>query len=447
MSNPDNSLPPAAQDFEPDSVLFAASLKSYNSDLVVIGFDSTTLKSKTTSASPEFDPSLDLDVNVIELFKEGEWWESRTLLHDSLKLFGKIHGWVPTLKSDAIRCNRFGQSTTARNYKSGPLAVSCTFQLRLATKYHVMKRSDNPKDPNNNPLKPRNDWERETRITSANYDHGGGCRPSTQNLVMAQERCGQYFKSITSSKMFTLCSMMENGKLSSSSVKRVIRPIWPKKKKIKAQDVFNIKKKVLKMLPTLRANPDYEQFCAVVNDSMLLDGIDNDGDIDDDQAHLLARDDMWLEVLQSGADDDDSIINLVEYLDLISANAKGFVYEMAVDNEGKVNGVMWQTATMRDNFEKFGGYVSLDTMKRAINKWLWPYMAITMYNELNQMCLGCEGIMCGEREDAYRFMCAFVLKYSPGRLAVDVYAVAGDGFFSQQMIEDFGFIAAKFIMD
>ena len=69
---------------------------------------------------------------------------------------------------------------------------------------------------------------------------------------------------------------------------------------------------------------------------------------------------------------------------------------------------------MRDNFEQFGGFISLDTTKRAINKWLWLYMSVTMYNEMRMLCLGCEAITCGERVGAYEFMCQFLIKNSPG---------------------------------
>ena len=81
---------------------------------------------------------------------------------------------------------------------------------------------------------------------------------------------------------------------------------------------------------------------------------------------------------------------------------------------GTVNGVVWMTATMRQNFERFGGYIVLDTLKRGITNWLWPYMAIAMCNELWMVCLACEAIMCGECTNVYEFMCTFLLKNAPG---------------------------------
>ena len=70
-----------------------------------------------------------------------------------------------------------------------------------------------------------------------------------------------------------------------------------------------------------------------------------------------------------------------------------------------------------------------------------------MYNELKKMCIGCEGIMYGERDDAYAFMCVFLLANSPGRTPEEVHVVAGDGFFNQIVINEFGSPNAKFVSD
>ena len=69
--------------------------------------------------------------------------------------------------------------------------------------------------------------------------------------------------------------MADNGRLTAASIKRIIRPIWPKKKDISATDVFYIRLKVKKLLPTLRDKPDYDDFNEQVNDSVLLNGIDD----------------------------------------------------------------------------------------------------------------------------------------------------------------------------
>ena len=187
--------------------------------------------------------------------------------------------------------------------------------------------------------------------------------------------------------------MADNGSLTAAYIKRIIRPIWPKKKYISATDIFYIRLKVNKFIPTLRDKPDYDDFKKRVNGSVLLNGVYYEVDLDDDMAHELVKE-MWLDVLQANLNSEDSIVTFVQYLELVQDNAKGFVYKLAIDAKGNVHGVVWQTATMRDNFERFGGYISLDTMKQAINKWLWPYISVVMYNQLNNMFIGCELILC-----------------------------------------------------
>ena len=79
------------------------------------------------------------------------------------------------------------------------------------------------------------------------------------------------------------------------------------------------------------------------------------------------------------------------------------------------------------------------TMMRGINKWLWPYMAIAMYNELNKVCIACEAIMIAKRSHAYAFLVIFLFENAPGRRPEDVLVVSGDGFFTQVNIEEMGF--------
>ena len=65
-----------------------------------------------------------------------------------------------------------------------------------------------------------------------------------------------------------------------------------------------------------------------------------------------------------------ALISFSDYLKILSERAVGFAYELAYDSEGTINGAVWQTATMRDNFERFGGFICLDVMKRGINELL-----------------------------------------------------------------------------
>ena len=53
--------------------------------------------------------------------------------------------------------------------------------------------------------------------------------------------------------------------------------------------------------------------------------------------------------MMTRCDDSDAIINIQQYVELITSKAKGFVYAFALDSEGKANGLVWQKVTMRRN--------------------------------------------------------------------------------------------------
>ena len=68
---------------------------------------------------------------------------------------------------------------------------------------------------------------------------------------------------------------------------------------------------------------------------------------------------------------------------------------------------------MRRNFELFGGYICLDMMMRGINTLSWPYVAAAMYDDDDKLVIGCEGILCGETVDMYRYLSKFLSDFSP----------------------------------
>ena len=71
----------------------------------------------------------------------------------------------------------------------------------------------------------------------------------------------------------------------------------------------------------------------------------------------------------------------------------------------------------------------MDTMMQGINTWLWPYMAIAMYNELNKVCIACEAIMLAELTLAYTFLVHFLFEHVPGRQPQDALVASVDDIF------------------
>ena len=227
--------------------------------------------------------------------------------------------------------------------------------------------------------------------------HGGTCKPSAQNKVATSQRSGDYVKKTPIGAVYSLCNLYEHsGKLQPAIIKAVLEPVLPKQKLITKYDIFDWRARIEKLMPTYRkSNGDYEAFKEVANASGMLDGIDNEVSLNDDEAYTLAHN-LWLEVENDTKTKGEALFSFIEYLELIKSRAKGFTYKLAENQDGgkkkKLCGVLWMTATMRKNFELFGDYLCFDMMKRGLNTLLWPYCAVTMFNEMNKICIACEGI-------------------------------------------------------
>ena len=453
---------------------FARSLKEYGVVAIgdtgetqtgVINFNIRRLIATCTPSSPEYEPELCVYNDIMaELFKPGEVWKSRDLVHKAVKAVSDVHGWHAVKQQRYIQCNRYGdptktKSTKTRDFAGGALKQNCTLRIILVPlvndSYHPDSMLAKPEHERKKSFRPN--WDEPVKIAEGTCtEHGGLCQPGRQNKISAASRGGAYVQQMPQNTLFSLCSTLEtSGRLTSETIKNAMKNVWPKAKAITKHDIFNIRVKVMKLMKVYRgSNREYEQFKSVVNASDLLQGIDNEA-LDDDEAYELCQQ-LWLEVLDSATSNkQDSILNFIEYLELIKLRAQGFTYKLAetdesgdTDHRKKLRGVIWMTATMRRNWELFGDYICLDMMKRGLNTLLWPYFAVTLYDETGGLCVACEGIVCGERIDMYKFVADFIGESAPGRSKEDVMIVAGDGFFDQEMCNDtLGFTNAAYITD
>ena len=101
---------------------------------------------------------------------------------------------------------------------------------------------------------------------------------------------------------------------------------------------------------------------------------------------------------------------------------------------------------MRRNYELYGSYISLNFMKRGLNKLLWPYFAVCMNDENMRLYLGAEGMLCGEQNEMYALAAWFLSKYATKRLLIDVNVVAADQFLCQETVKKLGFVNAIFFL-
>ena len=157
---------------------------------------------------------------------------------------------------------------------------------------------------------------------------------------------------------------------------------------------------------------------------------------------------LW-EDTTSNDPNEDAFITCEECLELLKQSNKGFRCQLLNDTTGKCTGCVWQTSTMRDNFERFGGFVVLGAMKRELNYLLWPHMEITMQDELNMIYLVCEAILMSERKEACKALISFVCDENhSARFYNDVSVLTADGAVNHHIFAyDFQLPNAHFMED
>ena len=69
-----------------------------------------------------------------------------------------------------------------------------------------------------------------------------------------------------------------------------------------------------------------------------------------------------------------------------------FNFNLAHDSDNKVTSIIWMTFYMRDNFERFGDYISINVMYSSICN---AKIAPVMINEVGKINVVCEDLCFG----------------------------------------------------
>ena len=399
------------------------------------------------------------------LFPENSTWFRKDILKEQLTLYATKHNFTITCKGDnKILCTRAAaddyqiskKKGKDRDFTTGPMKVGCTFGLKLK----AMEQTS-PKETVKNKRRRGNFKTGPVQIKSFNYSHSNGCNPCPEQYHFCCSRAGKYQSQIPIQVYWSLCCNMKRHPkkyIATSTIRSFLSSSYPPNHNISKQEIFQTRIRCRRLMPKFELCDDFKQFeDTLQSDSVYLKQIESDATLEEDEATSMIHelfDSMFnnnqAEQSVSNIDENGNDIfvwKFQDYLKMLSLNVKGFRYRLAIGNDGAVNGVVWMTATMRSNLERFGSYICLDCMKRVLNPLKWPYFAVALKNELDQICVGCEALMLQERGDAYKFLVDSAFEMCPGRLKDDVLVVSGDGFFNQDTLKKWGFFQAKFIAD
>ena len=226
--------------------------------VLVNHFDEKILLQTCLPSSPNYDPSVNLDIFCKALFPPDEWWTNRKMLYNAIKSFGKIQGFLPTIKHSTIQCNRFGQKEYKMNYRGSGLQMQYKFCLNLKAMHNPVVVSKTTKRSSGPTKKNRPNWSGPCKIISnhgtkrsidSSWSHSGMCVPSSMNLMQTKQRAGVYNTKLGSSSIFTLCKMEKQKKMTNSSIRSIVEPMLPSQKLVNRKEIFYLRAKIKKILP------------------------------------------------------------------------------------------------------------------------------------------------------------------------------------------------------
>ena len=123
-------------------------------------------------------------------------------------------------------------------------------------------------------------------------------------------------------------------------------------------------------------------------------------------------------------------------LESLASKDPGYAFNLAHGNDNKVTGIIWMTSYMRDKFERFGNFISIDIMHSSVcNAKEFCYISPIITNEVGKINVVCEGFVISEIHDAYTFVLDSLFKICPLRNKNQVYAIFSDEFMTKPILD------------
>jgi hypothetical protein len=140
---------------------------------------------------------------------------------------------------------------------------------------------------------------------------------------------------------------------------------------------------------------------------------------------------------------------VISYLSKLAATDPSFTYKIARSENGSLTGFIWQTRTMRRDFELFGDILFVDCLGRNLNTKGWPINTVAMLDGERKVCIPCEAITIGESVDAYAWIIKSAVEMTPKRKLSDIKIIFGDGILAREtLLTDLGIAnSCKLLLD
>ena len=164
-------------------------------------------------------------------------------------------------------------------------------------------------------------------------------------------------------------------------------------------------------------------------------GLDGESDIKlgSDGATKRARE-ILLATLQNSGD----TWVVLQYFKNLQSTDPTFVYEVCADNDGRPVGIWWMTGEMSKAWIRYGDTLYLDSMKRQMNVFHWPYIGPVVLTSEMTVQVVCECIILEESLPAYAFTLNNLFKHGCRRPKETLRIIFGDCLLTDTLLDMIG---------
>ena len=323
-------------------------------------------------------------------------------------------------------------SESKRRSRATPLsACGCRFKIVFRLK---------PTDEQKAALRAKTTKYHDKKITLVQVRHESCCFTHNDHnldkasLIVAKKSSGAYSmkklpKELTEALVTTVAF---SGFGESRQIRSIMRQFVPDDLPITDSDVANFRNGARKAylsgdieLAITNAGGNISKFC----------GLDGESDIKlgSDGATKRARE-ILLATMQNSGD----TWLVLQYFKNLQAQDPNFVYEVCTDNDGRPVGIWWMTGEMLKAWIRYGDTLYLDSMKRQMNVFHWPYIGPVVLTSEMTVQVVCECIILEESLPAYAFTLNNLFKHGYRRPKETLRIIFGDCLLTDTLLDMIG---------
>ena len=98
-----------------------------------------------------------------------------------------------------------------------------------------------------------------------------------------------------------------------------------------------------------------------------------------------------------------------KYPHILKMTYRGFDYRISFSMYGQLQGVVWVTSHIVQNYENYGLCLFIDATKRQHNYIDWPYILVVVLNRYKKVVNDCKPVSCSQQIIVYKRVLYFVI--------------------------------------